>query len=345
MLSVRPSYRIFAFKQALWALFCAVPGCAFSQSPAPDSTSIVSYSDKLIIKLNSSTEADTYLYTDLQTGDRLDIRPNTELRLFLSVDYEFIGASLAFASGWMNSETDRRLKGKSSLSDYRFHFFLGRWVQAIHYRHVKGYYVQNTGDFAPGWRKGTDPYIVFPGLGYNTYGMSTAYVFNDRFSYRNVLYQTEWQKQSAGSFIPRLSYDYNRFSLVDEDIVSIEHNINLRVSPSYYYTWVVQKHWFLTATMAPSLGVRFTTSRETQAGAFSKEKDTYVTRFLEGGLQLGYSSERILFGANLNAYVNWLKKKNKESVENDQYYGVLYFGYRFDPPAFLRRTMARLQGK
>jgi hypothetical protein len=62
-------------------------------------------------------------------------------------------------------------------------------------------------------------------------------------------------------------------------------------------------------------------------------------------MQLKYSSERIIFWANFNFSLNWYNQLRLYTAENDQIYGLLYFGYRFDAPGFAGKTMDWLYGK
>ena len=324
-------------------ILLTVPARLVSQVPeSPDTTRIISYSDRFIIKANLNTQDDSYFYTDKVNGQQLKVSPNIETRMFLSLDYEFIGVSFGFSPDFLNANNDEASKGKTSFADYQFRLFLGKWVQTLQYRNIKGYYIDNTGDFVPDWQEGVDPYLQFPDLRSRTFRMGTSYVFNPRFSYRNVVYQTEWQKKSAGSFVPTFIYDYHHFSIREEGLESVEHNLNFRIAPSYFHTFVWRENWFFSVQASPSVGLRFANVRETSDGEFTKQGRTYFTRFLEGGMQLGYSSDRVIFGASFNLNVNWYNEGREASVENDQYYGLLYIGYRFNAPGFIDRPMKKL---
>lgn len=309
-----------------------------------DSTRIVTYTDKIILKANIDTRTDALLYRNRDEGERLELTPNSRYRLFLSLDYEFIGVSVGLVPEFLGANSDEDLKGKSSFTDYQFRFFLGKWVQGLSYSKTKGYYVRNTADFAPNWTEGTDPYVQFNNLTNSHYGMSTSYVLNPNFSYRNIIYQNEWQKVSSGSLIPTLYYDYNIFSFDELDISSKEKFFNLRLSPRYFYTHVFHENWFVSGNLSPSLGVRFSKEEIMESEAIETEHNTYFTRSFSTGLNLGYSSERIIFGLNLTFSSNWYNEDSNSSVETDQLYGVLYFGYRFQPPKFIENTFKPFSG-
>ncbi|MDU8885777.1 DUF4421 family protein [Yeosuana sp. MJ-SS3] len=309
-----------------------------------DSTSIVSFADKIIIKANLSTQTDTYILRTDNTVD-LKVEPNNNYKLFLSLDYQFIGISLGFAPNFITDNQDDNLKGKSSFSDLQFRMFLGNWVQGIYYNKIKGYYIKNTHDFVDDWIKGEDPYIQIPNLKNVTWGMSTAYVFNPKFSYRNLVYQTEWQKKSAGSFVPILYYNYNNSGFTFLGSESEEKSFNIRLATNYYYTLVIKENWFISPYVSPSLGVRFVNDKSIINDIKSTEYKTLITRQLEGGLQLGFSSKRIIFGGSYNFSANWYNEDKNSNTENDRIYGILYFGYRFDTPKFIENSYNWLTNK
>ncbi|RIV68548.1 DUF4421 family protein [Flagellimonas aequoris] len=322
---------------ALWPMcVCAFFLLTFGHSQT-DTTRIINYTDKIILKANVDTRSDVILYKNREDGSRLHLLPNNRYRLFLSLDYEFIGVSIGVVPKFLGANSDEDLKGTSSFTDYRFRFFLGKWVQSLTYSNVKGYYVRNTRDFVPDWTKGTNPYLQFEGLGNTLYGMSTSYVFNPDFSYRNIVYQNEWQRKSSGSLVASLYYDYTLFRLKEESVDAVEKFFNVRLAPSYYYTFVLHDNWFLSGNISPSLGIKTSRYEIRTDTPPEVEKNTYFTKNLAGGINLGFSSEKVIFGINLNFSADWYNEDDASNVETDQFYGLLYFGYRFEPPKGIKK--------
>ena len=309
-----------------------------------DSTAIISYADKFVVKLNVDTQTDTYTLNNLD-GTNLRIAPNNNYRLFLSLDYQFLGLSIGFAPTFFPGNNEDDLKGESSFSDFRFRAALGQWVQGFQISSIKGYYVENTGDFIPGWEEGVEPYIQISNLTNRIYGMSTSYVFNPNFSFRNVLYNTEWQKKSAGSFIPTLFYSYDPFSYELDEVKSKEDVFPVRLSLAYYYTIVMQENWFIASNLNPSLGVRFSKLKLTVNDIATQQNNTYFTTALEGGLQIGYASRKIVFGGGFTFDVNWNDEDRLGAVENNKIYGLIYFGYRLNTPGFIDRAYNKFAKK
>ncbi|KAB7530896.1 DUF4421 domain-containing protein [Flagellimonas olearia] len=316
--------------------FCLFFSC-WQVHSQQDTSRIVTYTDKIILKANIDTRTDVLLYRNQNEDERLELTPNSRYRLFLSLDYEFVGVSVGLVPKFMGGNVDENLKGESSFTDYQFRFFLGKWVQGLTYNKTSGYYVRNTADFAPDWIEGTHPYIQFNSLTNSQYGMSTSYVLNPNFSYRNIVYQNEWQKVSSGSLIPTLYYDYNTFTFDELDIRSKERFFNFRLSPRYFYTLVLHENWFISGNVSPSLGVRFSKDVSTENGITEIERNTYFIRSVSSGINLGYSSEKVIFGMNLTLNSDWYNEDSNSSVKTDQFYGVLYLGYRFEPPRFVKK--------
>jgi hypothetical protein len=330
----------------VFLLLLFAPLLIFGQnSSTRDSTYILSYADKFVVKLNVDTQTDSYILRNTREGANLQIKPNNAYRLFLSLDYQFFGFSIGFAPTFFGANNEDDLKGKSSFNDFRFRAALGRWVQGFQISSIEGYYVENTGDFLPGWTEGTDPYLQLTDLKTQIWGMSTSYVFNPNFSFRNILYNTEWQRKSAGSFIPTLYYSYDRFTYSLEDFNSKENVFPVRLALGYYYTLVIKENWFIGANLSPSLGIRFSNLTETFNGNRSERSDTAFTRSLEGGFQLGYAAQKIVFGLGFDFDVNGYNEDDMNTVKNNKIYGNVYFGYRFNTPPFIDRTYTKYAEK
>lgn len=304
-----------------------------------DSTFIKSYTDKIILKANVDTEIDSYNY---KTGDgsELVLRNNNRYRAYLSVDYEFIGFTVGFAPQFLPDNNDDDLKGSSELTDFRFRFFLGKWTQEVQYKSLEGFYVNNTTDLIPGWMEDRDPFIQLPEFKSQIYSGSTAYVFNTDFSYRNFEYDTEWQLKSAGSFVPNISYAYRRLSAPIEGKEEFENNFDVSLSPSYLHTFVLNTYWFAAIDASPGLGLRFSTSGREDIEA--RERNVYVPIVFNGGLKLGYSSPKIIFGASANLDYIHMEEGNNTTLDRNDLYLKVYFGYRFDAPKFISSSFKKI---
>ncbi|MEO6176497.1 MAG: DUF4421 family protein [Flavobacterium circumlabens] len=317
----------------------------FSQNKSQkDTVNFIYYPDKIMIRANVSSQSDSYLLNEKQ-GSNLDLETNNSYKLFLNIDYKFIGFSYGFYPKFFGGNKDENLKGKSSFSDYNFRFFLGRWLQTVQFSKTKGYYVSNMADFSPGWVEGKDPYLQFPDFKTIQYGMSTSYIFNPKFSLKSITSLTEWQKQSAGSFIPSLNYSYNTIRSKIDNFDGKQKEFDVRLAAGYYYNFIIGKKFYMAPNLSPSLGVKFLKDKSTESGVTTIEKNTYFTRNLEGGIKMGYNSDRILCGASLNFSSSSYNEDKSTIISNDKVYGLLYFGYRFDAPGFIRKPIEKIDEK
>lgn len=318
---------------------------SFSQNKSPkDTVNFIYYPDKIMVRANLSTQTDSYLLNN-KKGTNLDLETNNNYKLFLSIDYKFIGFSYGFYPKFFGGNKDEDLKGKSSFSDYNFRFFLGRWLQTVNYSKTKGYYVANMSDFNPDWIEGKDQYLQFPDFKTIQYGMSTSYLFNPKFSLKSITSFTEWQKKSAGSFVPSLIYTYNRIISKIDNLNGRQKEFDVRLAAGYYYNFIIHKNFYIAPHLSPSIGVKFLNDKSVDSGVETIEKETYFTRNIEGGIKLGYNNKRILFGASLNFDDSSYNEDKTTVISNNKIYGLLYFGYRFNAPEFVSKPIEKIDDK
>lgn len=311
--------------------------CIHSQNGSePDSLKIEQYSELSLIKLNLSTETESFRYKSAD-GD-LDIAPNNSYKLFLSADYKMIGFSFGFYPNFLGANSDEDLKGSSKFTDLQLRLFLGKFIQEVGYKKIEGYYIENTGDFLPDWEKGTDPYLQIPSLKNKSFYSSTSYVFNSDYSIKSLLYQKEWQKQSAGSLVPKLELSYNDISFDALGPSADNKTFNGDLSLGYYYTWVIGQHWYVAPNLAPGIGLKISKQTSTSDTEVVKDNYTFVSRHLDGGLQVGFNSKRFILGARVNMNVSWYNDESDGLVEDDQIFGIAFLGYRFDTPKIFSKT-------
>jgi len=306
------------------------------------STSIVSFAEKAVIQANINTQADSYSLQS-ENNSNYTISTNNQFRLDLSLNYDFIGLTIGFSPKFIPGNNDNDLKGESSYQDFRFRFFLGNWVQELQYRKVEGFYIENSKDLIPNWVEGNDPYVQFPNLKTIFWGGSTSYILNPNFSLKNLVANTEWQRKSAGSFIPTLNYSYTHLSGTIGKSKIYENNFNISIAPEYYYTLVIHQNWFVSLSTSPSFGIRF--SKDGEEGTNVNESNIYWPISFDGGLQIGYSSSSFFYGANLKFETTWYNEDSKTNILNDRVFAKIYLGYRFDAPKKVKKTINMIKEK
>ncbi|WP_298517242.1 DUF4421 family protein [uncultured Kordia sp.] len=302
--------------------------------------------EKISIRTNFSGDVRSYQIQDSETS--LELVPNSEYRLSLTIDYRFLGITLGFSPQFLPGNDDENLKGKTELSNFGLQFYFDKWLQRISYERIKGFYINNTGDFIENWQQGIDPYIQLSGLRTTTYAGNTAYKFNDNFSLPAINGYIHWQKKSAGSFIPSLDYNYINAELKDIGETDIKSNeINITLKPSYFYTFIYQHHWFLSVEISPGIGINFTKDKEINilSNTSTSGNSNGLHYVYDSTLLLGYNSNSLYGGAKYNVKNLSNFDKSEENFLQTENFFEFFIGYRFDAPKLIKKPFDWVEKK
>lgn len=307
--------------------FTCITFSSYSQDKKQnDSTYITSFKHKVMLKANINTQAESYSIQNNDT-ENFSLTANNSFKFSLSANYEFLGLTIGF------SPKSRNLPYKTAFQDINLRLFLKQWIQNFQYRRVRGFY--RDGEILDNVQ---DQFPDFKTISWNG---ATSYVLNSDFSLKHVLYNTEWQRKSAGSFIPTLRYGYQRISDRVNTAKEIQNFYNISIASEYYYTWVIENNWFVTPSISPAIGLRFTDYTLNEVS----EQNTLFTTALNLGLYFGYTSENVVAGANFNFDSKTSNAKTKTNILSDRSYAKLYFGYRFNAPNALEKRVKWLKNK
>ena len=300
--------------------------CSLLQAQSTGDSGIISFADKLLLRANINTQSETFSIIDNQ--ERYTIEALNSFRLQLAANYKFIGFSIGFSPKSKNSDF------KSKFFESQLQFFIkDKWIQSFKHSKIEGFYLENV--------QTLDIEAQFPNLKSTSWTGQTAYIYNADFSLKHLSHQNEWQKYSAGSFIPSLKYGLNKISDFINNEKYIQNNFDITLAPAYYYTWCLQDNWFVSSNISPALGVRFSKDKT----ATSEVNQTLFTKALSIGFQFGYTSRKISAGATFNFNSNSINSSTTRELTNDKNYANLYFAYRIDPPAFLEHTITKISDK
>ena len=300
---------------------CLVVFILLSCTVVGGQNSVLSFRENLLVKSNINTQNESF---SIQNNNQsILVNANNTYRLEVGANYKFLGLKIGF------SPSSRSSDFKSKFLNSQLNIFLKQWIQSFEYHKVQGFYQDNNAQLL----------AQFPDLKTTSWLGTTSYVLNNNFSLKHLTHLNEWQRETAGSFVPTLKYGFNRLSnSIDYQKVA-ENSFDVSFAPAYYYTWAFKEHWFISSSIAPALGVRFTTEKLNNI----TNKDTFISRALDLTLQFGYTSETISAGASFNFDSNAINKDLTQSMVNDKSYASLYFGYRFTPPNFLKRTVEQIE--
>lgn len=304
--------------------------------------------DYLSLKVSATDNIEGFVVRT--TAVKYDLRPNDKTAVKLSFNYRFISFNISTTPKFIPGNNDNQLKGKSKYSNFSLGFNFNRWVQGLSYTRARGYYLENTRDYRQGWREGTDPYAQFPDLVYQSFQGQTAYKLNKNFSFNALNVQTERQLKRAGTLMPFLSYRYyivdDRTPLTGQAQSQKSNNFETVISLAYYYTFVARQKFYASAGLAPGAGIIFSklVTRSTTESITTRYNNPIYR--VEGGIALGYNSERFFAGAQLTASsAVYSRKKVVNIIENERASYQLFVGYRFGAPGFLKRILDQAEEK
>lgn len=264
-------------------------------------------------------------------ASRLDftLSPNQQLRSTLTVIYKFIEIDLGYTPEFLRFNKDDAIKGHTKFFNFGTRLYFGSWMQELQYAKTKGFYVD---------RKdvGLEENILFPHFQVQKIGGSTSYVFNRDFSFRAIFLQSEWQRKSAGSFVPSISY---YFTQIKNNNPGEDHLLDIAIGPGYYYNWVIRDKFLVSAGTYGGLG--FNRSKTVYNDGRPDEVLESLSFQAQFRLTLGYNSERFFAGAatSLNSF-----SYNSDAlihVEDQQQFLEFYIGYRFKAPERLNRLFQK----
>lgn len=285
-----------------------------------DTAYIEDHTRDLTTRFFGSRKYNYYDILDRKRNTEVMYRPNTPFNVGFGFNYKFIGINVAFNLPFINS-TDRY--GKTRALDLQAHYYLRKLVVDFYGQRYKGYYIANSRGLLNGFdEKG--PLPVRPDIRNLNIGMSVQYVFNDKkFSYRAAYLQNEYQKKSAGSFLiggelftARMKGDSSLIphNITTQDFMngitfSATSIFSVAANAGYAYTFVYKQHFFLTLSLAGSLGGNYT--------RLFRDDENDLRKF---GIQLnntvrasiGYNSSKYFAGIH---YVN-LTTRSQSPIEH-----------------------------
>jgi hypothetical protein len=296
----------------------------FAQTDSISNPYIQKFSDKISTQLFVLNTSNQFTFNYVKDNLVVDLVPNLKTTMGVAVQYDIISFSLGFAPKFFADNQDN--KG-SKMTSFSLNLFPGRWMQHFDYYYQKGLTLK-TGDAA----------LYLPEQRTMKIGGSTAYVFNKKFSFRALAFQSERQLKSAGSFAPILSYYYTELdSRKVPDIGTKSYFINVALSPSYNYNWVVAKKILIAGGI--SLG-----------GGFIKTVDegqSYTAFLSEASLSLaiGYNSDTFYGGVYSKGIATNHEDEGNVEMDDAINYATAFFGYRFNTPKKVREETKKIKDK
>jgi len=267
------------------------------------------FPDKIAFRVAGQNAANRFVFR-AEDGSSIRYRPVNRNILKISAQFRALDLGFGITPAFINPERNQE---NARLRNFNFRLFLGRWMQTFDFYDQRGHF----GDV-----EGREVYL--PGLESRKFGGSTAYVFNRNFSFRALVSQNEWQRRSAGSFVPRVVAYYTRYKFVEDSSVFRVHSYDLALGPGYHYNWVVHPNILLSIGNTTGIGLN----------VLEDEGETSTSLLWEtvfrGGLS--YNSNRFFAGVDLSYAFLEHGRVRDVRIDDRIYFGQLYVGYRIQAP-------------
>lgn len=275
-----------------------------------DNDFIQKFPEKITVRVGLQNTSNSFIITDTDNGNRSKLEPNKKTYLGASVLFRSLEVDFGFSPNFISDNKDNR---GSRLLTLNFRMFWKQWMQTLDLYSQKGFSLSSANSRE-----------VFPDVKSLKIGGTTAYIFNENFSFRAIGFQNKWQKKSAGSFIPRFTFYYTKYDLGDTGFQNDSRSYDLAIGPGYFYNWVLDKNFILSAGSTVGMGINFT----------DNENDTFTSALYEAIIRsaIGYNSERFFAGINVN--ILFLEHNSNRYTRLDDKISFLefYMGYRFNAP-------------
>ncbi|MGB5653773.1 MAG: DUF4421 family protein [Robiginitalea sp.] len=283
----------------------------------------IAFSDKITFRVGVQNAANRFVLS-AEDGTSVRYRPVNRNIVKISTQFRALDISFGLTPAILNPERDRE---NARIRNMNFRVFLGRWMQTFDYYDQRGHFGEFDGDE-----------VYLPDLESRKIGGTTAYVFNRNFSFRALISQNEWQRRSAGSFVPRFVAYYTRYKLVLEDSVLRSHSYDLGLGPGYHYNWVLHPNIMVSAGNTTGIGINF----------LEDDGNTTTTSFLwetifRGGIS--YNSNRFFGGVDLSYAFLEHSRSREVRVDDRIYFAQVYIGYRIQAPRKLIEAAEKVNRK
>ncbi|KAF2515495.1 DUF4421 domain-containing protein [Flavobacterium zhairuonense] len=303
------------------SFFASFFGC-YAQNDSLQNPYFKSYGDKIIASVYYLDTSNSFqIQAPLTDGEKIyvDLIPNRKDQIGFSLNYKFIDITIGFSPEFLPGNVE---SSGSKNFNFNTRFYHKKWMQSLTFINQKGFYIDDESIKAP-----------LPDMRTTKIGGTTAYIFNDKFSFKTLINQNEWQTKSSGSFIPILSYYYTHLNLNTSPDSSDGDMYTLSLAPSYFYNFVISDRILIGAGVGFGIGIN------------DLDKNTSVLYELDVNLKLAYNTDRFFAFASLNS-LNYLRKEKDHTELNDNISTLKFsIGYRFNTPKKVQEAYEKIDKK
>ncbi|MEL0455205.1 DUF4421 family protein [Flavobacteriaceae bacterium SZ-1-7] len=272
---------------------------------------ITTFPDKITTRISLINTSNSFFINESDTNLKYELEPNIRAYLGASVLFRSIEIDYGFAPNFIKSNKDN---ADSRLFNLNLRMFQNHWMQTIDLYSQKGF------NIILGNQK-----AYVPGVKTLKIGGTTSYILNENFSFRAIGFQNEWQTKSTGSFIPKLSYYYTKYTIKSDDINGVADSFDIALSPSYYYNFCLTRN--LIFSLGTSVGIGLNHSSNVGDGDITSALFEFSGRAV-----VGYNSNTFFGGINSNLLVLHHNIDRYTKQDDTIPFFEIYLGYRFKAP-------------
>ena len=279
----------------------------------------------------------------LTYGDdfKLVLAPNKMTSLSLGFSYRYLDVGFSFTPGFLNPGQQDAKKGKSDIVSFRTSFSMYRFNLALELNSVQGFYLKNSKEFL---RSLPDtPYLLFPQLQVNNFGLMLRYSSNPKFSTAALTSGTQIQKRSAYTVLPTLQFATFRFTdnsvekeLQNKSTYSTDINLLLPVAG----TLVLSPKFSASLGVGPGFGVDiFKSVSVNDSGKLVVSKGTGFTTGLTSQGAVSFHPGRFFAGLEGKYRSYGHKIEDVSRLTKEYFYFQVFVGWRFKTPRFAKKSL------
>ena len=299
--------------------FTSIFGC-FAQNDSLKNPYFKSYNDKITASVYYLDTSNNFQITSDNQDPKiyLDLIPNRREQIGFNLNYKIIDVTIGFAPKFLSGN-----KGDSNSKNFNFNtrFYYKKWMQSFTFINQKGFYL-------------SDDHITaqLPNMRTTKIGGTAAYIFNDKFSFKTLVSQNEWQTKSSGSFIPTFTFYYTNLDLNTPDSSPGDLYV-FTLAPSYFYNFVISDRVLIGAGIGLGAGIN------------TMDGDTSALYELDLNLKIAYNKDRFFGYMSLNS-ISFAQDDKVEARLNDNISTLkISIGYRFDPPKKVKEVYDKVNEK
>lgn len=316
-----------------------------------DSAYILRYPNQLLVRYIYEYQLNNFTYEPKGFGE-LSYETNNPANHGVALDYKWI--SLEYTQS-LPFDPPEPGKGKTVFKGIGLGLSSRKWWFKTFYQENKGFFLDETQKWMPGFRGPEGDTYTRPDLMTRTFYSGLTYGFNHKkYSNSAGLYQLEKQRKSVGTFALGATVIFNTYT-ADSNFVpqraekqfefSLLESANIWSMGIYggylhNFVWGRDKNWFCSLAILP--GFLFQTGSIQLEGTQAKKFRSWEGGYAEGRFAIGYNGQRWLSGLTARAFSVTSQSDENNPISLTYSYAQFFLGYRLQLPASRHPVLQKL---